>query len=180
MDPPDDVCAGLLDMAHHWHKIHWQNNTPLGVLDAEGWAICPDCRTRIHCGPVGIANLELRHRPSKTCKETKAKRDKEAKKKKDGSILTFFKRPKAIPVPSAVSPSAAHIHGHDLPTMTEASPASLPIISPPNRVAVQHVVDDVEPVKEPFVGNFLKKLYYLIENLPATIPEALDYDQLAI
>ena len=44
-------------------------------------------------------------------------------------------------------------------------------------MTVQHVV---EPVKEPVIGNFHDKLYYLIENLPATIPEASDYDKLAI
>jgi hypothetical protein len=37
---------------------------------------------------------------------TKAKCDKEAKKK-DGSLLTFFKQAKAIPVPSTVSASGA-------------------------------------------------------------------------
>jgi positive regulator of sigma E activity len=31
------------------------------VLDAEGYAECPDCGARIHCGTVGIQNLEKRH-----------------------------------------------------------------------------------------------------------------------
>ena len=33
-------------------------NTPVGALDEEGYVIYPDCFTHIHCGPVGIANLE--------------------------------------------------------------------------------------------------------------------------
>ena len=30
---------------------------PLGVLDADGWAVCADCLTRINCGPSGLVNL---------------------------------------------------------------------------------------------------------------------------
>ena len=37
------------------------------VLDAEGYAQCPDC------GTVGLANLEKRHWGKKICLETKAK-----------------------------------------------------------------------------------------------------------
>jgi len=45
-------------------------------LDEDGFAICPDCSTRINCGPGGIGNLEQRHRGKKTCIEARAKRDK--------------------------------------------------------------------------------------------------------
>ena len=39
-------------------------NTPVGALDEdeEGYVICPDCFTCIHCGPVGITNLETWYR----------------------------------------------------------------------------------------------------------------------
>ena len=87
--------------------------------------ICPDCLTRIHCGPVSLANLEKRHRGFKICKETKAKHDKEAKRKKDGSLLTFFgKNQKATvtPIASIVKPSAP-VRGQNL--LTLASPAVL-------------------------------------------------------
>ena len=53
------------------------------VLDAEGYAQCPDCGSHIHCGMVGLANLEKRHWGKKICIETKAKRDKNAKNKKE-------------------------------------------------------------------------------------------------
>jgi hypothetical protein len=33
-----------------------------GTLDAEQYAVCPDCKTRIHSGSVGLANLEKNHR----------------------------------------------------------------------------------------------------------------------
>ena len=33
----------------------------LAVLDADGYAVCPDCGTRVKCGSAGLANLEKRH-----------------------------------------------------------------------------------------------------------------------
>ncbi|KAF8802080.1 hypothetical protein BYT27DRAFT_7226487 [Phlegmacium glaucopus] len=64
------------------------------ILDAEGYAECPDCGSCIHCGTVGLPNLEKQHRGTKICPESKAKRDKNAKTKKNGIILNFFNRPK--------------------------------------------------------------------------------------
>jgi hypothetical protein len=119
---------------------------------------------------VGIANLKQRHQGKKICRETQERRDKEAKKKKDGSLLTFFgKRPNATQIPSNVQPSAP-IRGHDLPA--SASPA-VSIASPPNEVTLK-------PAVEPVVSDLLGKLYNLIKNLPASIPEASDYDRLAV
>jgi hypothetical protein len=31
------------------------------TLDPDGYATCPDCKTRIHCGSVGLSNLEKNH-----------------------------------------------------------------------------------------------------------------------
>ena len=144
-------------------------NPKVGVLDEDGYAICPDCFTRVHCGPVGIANLEKRHRGYKICKETKARRDKEARKKKDGSLLTFFgKQQKTTTIPSTVRPSSP-VRGRNRPgpAIFVASP-----VSPQKETPFKPVT---EPVKDVFW-----KLYNLIENLPASIPEASDYDSLAI
>ena len=44
------------------------------------------------------------HMGSKICRKTIAKRDKDSKKK-NSSILNFFKRPKAVPVSSEVIPT---------------------------------------------------------------------------
>ncbi|KAF8805025.1 hypothetical protein BYT27DRAFT_7105589, partial [Phlegmacium glaucopus] len=49
----------------------------LSILDADGYAVCPDCSTRINCGTIGLANLEKRHRGTKACNEARAKRDKD-------------------------------------------------------------------------------------------------------
>jgi hypothetical protein len=105
----------------------------------------------------------------------KAKRDKEAKRKKDGSLLTFFgKHPKATPIASTVKPSAP-VRGQNLPTLVD--PAVL-VASPPKETIDQ----PLEPVEnsEPPINDVLWKLYNLIENLPASIPEASEYDRLAI
>lgn len=89
-------------------KIDNVIQTALPILDAEGYAICPDCDSRVNCGTIGLANLEKRHRGKKICKAVQQKRDKEAKKKKDGNILSFLK-PKAASVPSTVNiPTPVH------------------------------------------------------------------------
>ena len=41
--------------------------TALPILDAEGYAICPDCDSRVNCGTIGLANLEKRHCGKKIC-----------------------------------------------------------------------------------------------------------------
>ena len=117
----------------------------VGVLDEEGYTICPDCLTRIHCGPVGLANLEKRHRGYKICKEMKAKRDKEAKRKKDGSLLSFFgKNQKPTAIASIVKPSAP-VRGQNLSTL--AGPAVL-VASPP-----KETINQLEPLEPVHVGD---------------------------
>jgi len=45
-----------------------------------------------------VENILKNHQGTKTCKEAKAKREQEAKQKKDGSLLTFLKPcPKPVP-----------------------------------------------------------------------------------
>jgi hypothetical protein len=131
---------------------------------------------------VGIANLEQRHRGKKICRETQEKRDKEAKKKKNGSLLTFFsKRTNTSRIPSNVQPSAP-VRGHKL-TPASASSSASPSPSPailPVVVASPVTVHTLKPAVEPVVSDFLGKLYNLIEKLPTSIPEASDYDRLAV
>lgn len=119
---------------------------------------------------MGIANLEVRHRQSEACKKARNKLDKEAKTKKNGSLFTFFgKQPKAIPIPSIVRPSAP-VCGHNLPNAAVLAP------SPP-KVAVDQ---RPEPATEPIVNSFIANLQNLIDKLPASVPEASDYNKLAV
>ena len=138
------------------------------VLDAEGYAQCPDCGTRIHCGTVGLANLEKRHRGKKICLETKAKRDKSAKTKKNGTLLNFFNQPKPSLVPSTV------------PVVQPVSSPALPREKTANtKMAVVAQERHVPVVKQPGVSPFVKKLINLATKLPQKIPEASYNDKLA-
>jgi len=135
------------------------------VLDALGYAECPDCGARIHCGTVGLPNLEKRHRGTKVCLESKAKRDKNAKMKKNGTILNFFNQPKPTLVPTTIS-SVQLIQSPALPRET-APNTKLAVVTQPN------------PIIKPGISQFINKLRHLTKNLPNTIPEASDDDKLA-
>jgi hypothetical protein len=141
------------------------------VLDDDRHAQCPDCGTRVHCGIIGLANLEKRHRGTKTCIEAKDKRDKEAKKKKNGSLLTFFLRPRAVAVPSII-PTSAPVHSYKMPA-TEPSDVDFIISATSEK-------KDVAKSLLPRVSGFLDKLQHSIKNIPDTVPEAGDNDTLAI
>lgn len=39
----------------------------LAVLEVDGYAVCPDCGTRVKCGSAGLNNLEKCHRASDAC-----------------------------------------------------------------------------------------------------------------
>ena len=144
------------------------------VLDAEGYATCPDCGTRIKCGPAGLKNLEKRHRGTATCQTARAKRDKNAKMKKNGSILSFLK-PTAAPVPSAISHSAP-VHSYRLgpATANNTSPTASTLGSRASSPVIQPVLP--EPITEGFVSD----LGQLVKSLPSSIPEASELDKLAI
>ena len=44
------ICSNIL--------ITRAGNIQVAVLDAGGYAECPDCVAKIHCSTVGLANLE--------------------------------------------------------------------------------------------------------------------------
>jgi hypothetical protein len=149
--------------------------TPLpvvGVLDTDGWAICPDCLTRINCGPSGLANLDKRHRQTPTCDNNKAKRAKEElknqKAKKNRSLLNYFTKPKAASIPSKVN-NTAPVHSHKLALEVAI------------HTGLQPECEELAfPSKAVVFNGFLARFQFLIKNLPESIPEASDYDKLAI
>ena len=92
------------DGREHYTGLFWISIyilLQLAVLDADGYAVCPDCGTRVKCGSVWLANLEKRHRKSDACKTARDKHDKE-QKKKNTSLFKYFKGPKAPAVPSTI------------------------------------------------------------------------------
>ena len=148
--------------------------TALPILDAEGYAICPDCDSRVNCGTIGLANLEKRHRGKKICKAAQQKRDKEVKKKKDGNILSFLK-PKAASVPSTVN-SPAPVHSYKL--TTHSANNTVPAAST-TAMQDETVSPMFKPVAGPISESFIKTLRNLVKDLPASVPEASEFDRLA-
>lgn len=145
------------------------------MLDADRRAVCPDCGTRVHCGTIGLANLEKRHRGTKTCIETRVKRDKEAAKQKNGSLLTFFQRPKVPAVPLMILASKP-VHGYKMAAAKDSDVGPInPTTSENNKAALP--LESMPMLK---VSSFLNKLQHLIENIPDNVPEAGDNDKLAI
>ncbi len=145
------------------------------MLDADRHAICPDCGTRVHCGTIGLANLEKCHRGTKTCIEARVKHDKEAAKQKNGSLLTFFQRPKVPAVPSMI-PASKPVHGYKMAAAKDSDVGPIiPMTSENNKAA-----SPLESTPMLKVSSFLNKLQHLIENIPDNVPEAGDNDKLAI
>ena len=148
----------------------------LPILDAEGYAICPDCDSRVNCGTIGLANLEKRHRGTKICKAAQHKRDKEVKKKKDGNILSFLK-PKAASVSSTVN-SPAPVHSYKLATHS-ATDAALVASATSVQAETVSPTTTSKPVSGHISDSFIKTLRDLVKDLPASIPEASEFDRLA-
>ncbi|KAJ7814764.1 hypothetical protein B0H14DRAFT_3746965 [Mycena olivaceomarginata] len=135
------------------------------VLDAEQYAICPDCKERVHCGPSGIQNLLKRHRGKGPCKEAQAKKAK--KSLKDSQISAFF-RPKPTPIPSTVVAPA--------PVRVFAKSAPAPVVPLP----LNRSRPFSEPPRPRFTpGSLLGRLEAAIKILPPTVQEATDSDALA-
>ena len=158
-------------------KVNIDNliQTALPILDAEGYAICPDCDSRVNCGTIGLANLEKRHRGKKICKAMQQKRDKDTKKKKDGSILSFLK-PKAANVPSTVN-SPAPVHSYKL--ATHSPDDAIPSVSTSSTTG-QTDTPTFEPISGPISDSFIKMLRNLVKDLPESVPEASEFDRLAV
>jgi hypothetical protein len=158
-----------------------QLRLPKAVIDAEGYAVCqcqcPDCGTRIKCGPTGLANLEKRHQETATCKAAQAKcekAEKDLEKKKKGSILAFLK-PRAATVASTIA-KPAPIHSHKLPQ----SPTKPPWASSAIHANLQpeEELDEIT-IHRPITNNFVKHLWTLVNGLPESIPEGSKFDKLA-
>ena len=132
-------------------------------IDNEGFAVCPDCSTKIQCGTGGVGNLNKRHRGKKPCIEAQRKRDKDAKKKKDGSILAFMK-PKPMAVPTTVTP-APLIHAVSGPSHSSTTDTILSRSSSPD---ISH-----------HIGGFLNRFQRIVGALSESTPVGNSGDRLA-
>ena len=97
------------------------------------------------------------------------------KLKKNGSLLSFFKKPKAASIPSTLS-NPALVHSHKL---TKEQLAGTGTVIPTGLQSDEPAFHSGADSDLVFSG-FLTRFQYLIKNLPESIPEASDYDKLAI
>ncbi|KAF9003279.1 hypothetical protein BDQ17DRAFT_1242238, partial [Cyathus striatus] len=135
-----------------------------GVLDSEGYAVCPNCGIRLHCGKVGLPNLTEKHMGSDKCMKNRMKRDKGMEMKKNGSLLTFFMKPKASPVPSTVT-GPSLVDKITVPVNTSPPPPSEAMTYP-------------EPYNPK--PHFIERFINAIAGLPESVPKATVYDSLAV
>lgn len=154
-------------------------------IGRDGYADCPDCGARIHCGTVGIANITKRHQGSAVCKAKKVKNDKKAaaQDSKKNTILNFFGKAKLAPaVPSSIPTSkpvfSLGIERSIISTITDPVPPAAPqkIACATASITPALQVNTAISIKD----NFLEKFHSLINRLPESIPEATEYDTLAM
>ena len=140
------------------------------MLDADGYAVCPDCGTRVKCGSVWLANLKKRHQKSDACKTARDKHDKE-QKKKNTSLFKYFKGPKAPAVPSTIIRSEP-VQSHRL------TPLQVIDTSPAIQNQQTKSLGGSENIPVPIFENILEEFRYYLNNLPDSIPEAAYDDKL--
>jgi hypothetical protein len=89
---------------------------PLELKIDNGYVLCPDCKTRINVGKVGIQNYYKRHKGSAQCAANKKKKNNEdsAEKTKQNALKYF--RLRAPIVPPTVKASAP-VQPHRWPTV---------------------------------------------------------------
>jgi len=106
----------------------------------------------------------------KICLKAKGKCYQQEKDAKRPTLLSFFSRQCPAPVPSSIA-SSTLVHSHKLAPRKVAGPRV-----PSKPVVVPSVI--ISPT--PPTANFLEKLLDLIKHILDTVPEATDYDRLAI
>jgi hypothetical protein len=143
----------------------------------DGYTLCPDCDSHVNCGTIGLANLEKHHRGKKVCKIAQEKQDKEAKKRKDGSILNFLE-PKTAIVPSTVNrPAPVHSYKLSLQSEPDASSTTSTTVTNMQGKTISFMS---QPVLRPISNGFIKMLQELVKALPVHVPEASEFDKLAV
>uniref|UniRef100_A0A8H7XX72 Uncharacterized protein n=1 Tax=Psilocybe cubensis TaxID=181762 RepID=A0A8H7XX72_PSICU len=130
-------------------------------VDADGYAICPDCQKAIKCGPGGSKNLNLRHRGTAKCKAAAAKLSTKAKLK-DSSLKGFFMKrgPALARVPTTTTLPV--ILPKDTP-LCETTTTDNVLSQPPPSVTPE---PSCAPTVKWFKSNLANALQTLVDGLP--------------
>lgn len=134
-----------------------------------GYVLCPDCKTKINVGKVGIQNYYKRHKGSAQCAANKKKKKiKDAIDKTKQNASRFF-HPRAPAVPSTVKVPTL-VQSHTYPPNLSTTLAS-PLEGCPSPV----------PIKAscPIGVKLLQKLRSRIESLPLDVGVADETHPLA-
>ncbi|KAJ6527860.1 hypothetical protein DFH09DRAFT_1327969 [Mycena vulgaris] len=139
------------------------------VVDANGYATCPDCEESVHCGTGGVGNLRKRHMGSKPCLAAQAKKLTTQNKQFHDSKISGWLVPKPVRVPTTV-----------------AAPAPIQVIAayaPRKLIPPSHSRDSPPPTASlnarSASSSLLTQLEAAIQTVPSTVPEATDGDVLA-
>jgi hypothetical protein len=88
-----------------------------------GYVLCPDCKTRINVGKVGIQNYYKRHKGSAQCAANKRKKRIEDTTEKTKQNASRFFRPRAPAVlPTVKAPTPVQPHTYPLNPSTAPTP----------------------------------------------------------
>lgn len=145
---------------------------PKLIID-NSYVLCPDCKTKINVGKVGIQNYYKRHKGSAQCAANKKKKKIEDAIEKTKQNASRFFHPQAPAVPSTVKVPTlvqSYIYPPSLST-TLASPLEGYFSCGPSRV----------PIKAscPIGVKLLQKLRSWIESLPLDVDVADESHPLA-
>lgn len=161
------------------------------TVNADGIVVCPDCGEEVSVGNGGIENFKKRHRGKKKCRERRAEKEAEARRRLGPKITNWLvpsaKQKRVQPTVSSPPPVTSRITlDTDLPgpsstcrsespfvdiESVDARPASPAIPSPPpsDRTARQ----------EPLADALLRRLKAAIDELPSCVPEAKAADRIS-
>ncbi|KAJ7749861.1 hypothetical protein B0H14DRAFT_3603375 [Mycena olivaceomarginata] len=131
-----------------------------------GKATCPDCGLLLGYGPGGVQNLEDKHRGSQNCINARRRRDK--RPLKDGSMHSFFK-PKVPAVPPTIQSPAPFVFGSSTSSALEGNSTPVPVAT-----------SAVPSTAPPQLLQLLDQLREHCTRLPSTVPGADESSPLAV
>ncbi|KAJ6602009.1 hypothetical protein DFH09DRAFT_1069552 [Mycena vulgaris] len=137
------------------------------VVEANGYATCPDCEESVHCGTGGVGNLRKRHMGSKPCLAAQAKKSTTQNKQFHDSKISGWLLPKPVRVPTTVAAPA--------PIQVIAAYAPRELIPLPTHATLPPPTASLRSVS----SSLLTRLEAALQTVPSTVPEATDGDILA-
>jgi len=144
----------------------------MALVITDGKVQCPVCRTDIKVRMGGLENFWKQHNPgqSKACQENLRKKNREdtqhAHQQSQPQIQTFFTKQQKVLVPPTV-PTPDHVIAYAMESTLSGNGG---IADPSN----------VSAIPDTLANDLLAKLEKSISNLPKTLPDASETDEIAV